>query len=380
METKNDALLLVANWESSTGYAWWLMESFWQTLGKHYLDKGKDVYLIYPSISTVPEGISESGIKVRQFDFGKSTLFSYYQLFCFVRRFKIGVIYLSDYAARDVRYIVCHIAGAKHIIVHEHTPGVRDVPGQIKLFFKKAIHRLPFYCASGLIATTEYIRNRQIQVKGIHTSKCYCAPNGLPDLPGIDPVDLHQQFSIPAERKIMVATGRANKYKGINFSLTVLAELVNYRNRNDVHFLFCGDGPDLNEFKELAVELGVNEHVTFTGHLDSVLPYLVSCDFALHSSKGEVGYSLSILEYMQCGLPVIVPDNPSVCGASEDGVNGFIYKESDLQSATDKVLEMLNNEELVLKMGMAARNCVMEKYRLSNTHEHLLKAVIAITS
>ena len=32
-EKKNYFLLLIANWEPGTGYAWWLMESFWLLLG-----------------------------------------------------------------------------------------------------------------------------------------------------------------------------------------------------------------------------------------------------------------------------------------------------------------------------------------------------------
>lgn len=29
-------ILLVANWESDVGYAWWLMENFWATIAQYY--------------------------------------------------------------------------------------------------------------------------------------------------------------------------------------------------------------------------------------------------------------------------------------------------------------------------------------------------------
>ena len=133
-------------------------------------------------------------------------------------------------------------------------------------------------------------------------------------------------------------------------------------------------------FKSSAKNFGIEGYVTYTGQLDTVFPYLASCDFAIHPSKGEVGYSLSILEYMQAGLPVIVSDNPSVCGATLDGVNGCIYKEGDLLDATSKVAQLLSSPELINIMGGRAKQLVFEKYRLSDTHDQLLQAVSAITS
>ncbi len=176
----------------------------------------------------------------------------------------------------------------------------------------------------------------------------------------------------------MVTTGRASHYKGVDFALEVLAILVNNGNRRDVHYLFCGDGPNIDEFRRLANRLNIQDYVTFTGYISHVYSHLLACDFAIHPSKGEVGYSLSILEYMQAGLPVIVPDNPSVCGASVSGINGFVYKEGCTLDAADKVIELLDDPILVERMGEQARQYVQETHRLEVTHQRLLNAVIAI--
>lgn len=380
MKSKNHSLLLVANWDSGTEYAWWLIESFWLLLGQYYSDKEKEVYLVYPSISTIPKKISESQIVVGQLDFRKSDLVSLFRQYRFIRQHRIGAIYFSDYSSCNLKYLIFRLAGVRHIIVHEHVPGTRDIPGKTKLLVKKWMHRMPLICASGLIAATEYVRRRHIKVNGMPEEKCYCASNGLPEPLVVQPVDVCGEFGIPENRKIMVTTGRATKYKGVDFALAILAKLVNEQKRQDIHYLFCGDGPDLGLFKSTAKNLGIEGYVTFTGQLDTVFPYLASCDFAIHPSKGEVGYSLSILEYMQAGLPVIVPDNPSVCGATLDGVNGYIYRENDLSDAADKVTQLLSNPELIDTLGMRAKQIVFEKYRLSNTHDQLLQAVSAITA
>ena len=349
-------------------------------LGQHYVDKGNEVYLIYPNISTIPKKISESQIVVEQLNLRKNDLVSLFRQYKFIRQHRIDTIYFSDYPSFNLKYLIFRLAGVKHIIVHEHVPGIRSIPGKSKRLLKKWVHRMPLICASGLIAATEYVRRRHIEVTGMPEERCYCASNGLPEPSITPPVDLHKKFSIPGNRKIMVTTGRANKYKGIDFALAVTAQLVNEQKRQDVHYLFCGDGPDLGLFKSIAKSLSIEGYVTFAGQLDTVFPYLASCDYAIHPSKGEVGYSLSILEYMQAGLPVIVPDNPSVCGATLDGVNGYIYKDDDLLDATSKAAQLLSSPELINAMGGRAKQIVFEKYRLCDTHEQLLHAVLAITA
>ena len=378
MNNRNESLLLVANWDSGTGYAWWLIESFWTLLARFYSNNSKSVYLAYPSISKISDTISKSPITVRQLDFSKKDLMSVIGQCKFIRQQRIGTIYFSDYPGCHWRYLLYRMAAIKCIIIHDHTPGVRIKPRPVKRLLKQMLSRLPGICANGLIGATEYVRKRHIEVDCFPVKRCYSAPNGLPDPPIALPLDLKKVYGIPGGRKIMVTTGRASHYKGIAFALEMLSLLVGKKKRRDIHYLFCGDGPNLDEFRQLANDLNIQDYVTFTGHLDLVFPHLLACDFAIHPSKGEVGYSLSVLEYMQAGLPVIVPDNLSVCGASVSGVNGYIYREGDKADAADKVVELLNDSALVECLGGQAKNCVLENYKLAVTHEQLLKAVAAI--
>lgn len=377
-KNRNDSLLLVANWESGTRYAWWLMESFWDVLARYYSDNSRNVYLVYPSISNLTERVSRSPLLVKQHDFSKKDIVSVIRHCKFIRHHNIGTIYFSDYPSCHWSYPLYRIAATKCIIIHDHSPGMRDKPRLIKRMLKKMLNRMPAVCANGLIGATDLVRKRHIEINCFPEKRCYSAPNGLPDRPVASPLDLQKVYGIPDGRKIMVTTGRACRYKGIDFALELLSLLVNNENRKDIHYLFCGSGPDLDEFRQYAHDLNIEDYVTFTGHLDIVLPHLLACDFAIHPSRGEVGYSLSILEYMQAGLPVIVPDNPSVCGASVSGVNGYIYREGDKADAAFKVIKLLNSPELVERLGRQAMQCVSEHHRLDVTHEQLLRAVVAI--
>jgi glycosyltransferase involved in cell wall biosynthesis len=185
-------------------------------------------------------------------------------------------------------------------------------------------------------------------------------------------VDVHAAFGIPRERVIIVTVGRAHRYKGIEFALTVIRELTKGCTPSAVHYLFCGDGPDLHLFRDLAHRYELGDRVTFAGKRDDVRSLLKGCSIALHPSKGEVGYSLSILEYMEAALPVIVPDNPSVCEAAVDGETGFIYREGDIADAVRTVRRLLSDPDLRNYLGAAGVERQRQEYKLQASHKKLI--------
>lgn len=375
---RKKALLLVANWDSSTRYAWWLMESYWVKLSEAGSAQLRPVYLAYPGISTIAKDIRDANIIVKKQNFKSSNLISVVKQYVFIINHNIGTIYFSDFPSFHWKYLIYRLAGVNVIIVHDHTPGLRSKPGAMKKRLKKLIHRLPGMSADGVIAATDYVRKRNIETGCVPEKRCYSVPNGLPDLHTNKSFDLREIYAIPLDRKIMITTGRANHFKGIRFALEVMEVLINQEMRRDIHYIFCGGGPDLDDFSRIAKALNIDDYVTFTGELEDVLACLHCCDFAIHPSKGEVGYSLSILEYMQAGLPVIVPDNPSVCAASISGINGYIYTENNKQDAVSKVIRMLDDPADIRQMGARAKAMVRSDYSLDATHELLIKTVQSI--
>mgnify|MGYP000601480377 CR=1 FL=1 len=131
---------------------------------------------------------------------------------------------------------------------------------------------------------------------------------------------------------------------------------------------------DLEHFKEQAKTLNITEHVSMPGRVNNVAQILPACAFAVHPSKGEVGYSLSILEYMRAGLPVIVPGNPSVCGATIDNETGLLYQDECKYSCVESIKKLLTNSDQRRSMGLASSKQQASKYNLENCHNQLIIA------
>lgn len=363
-------LLLVANWDSDVGYAWWLMESYWAALAEEYQSQMTAI-LAYPSISKLPEVIEKAPISPEVVDFSRFSLALLWTQLRFLRRHRIQVMYLSDRAPRHWIYPLYRLAGVRRILVHDHTPGLRSRPQGIKRALKTLMNRIPAYTADACIGATEYIRERFIRVGCVPEQKCFAADNGIPlELP--EPESPHERFGIPSDRKIIVTAARANRYKGAVFALEALAHLKGSQATVDWHYLYLGDGPDREMLREAARQEGLENDVSFPGRVSGVTALLPQAALAFHPSKGEVGYSLSILEYMLCGLPVVVPDNPSVCGATKDGQTGAIYREGDVEAAAKALESLLTDGDARKRMGKEARKTVETCYSLAQTHHKLL--------
>lgn len=355
--------LLVANWESGVGYAWWLMESYWRCLAEHH--KGASI-LAYPKITILPENIRQCPARCIEFDFTPAG--SLLRQCIYLYQNGVRTVYLTDQAMRSWRYMLWRLCGVRRIVSHDHTPGLRTPPTGIKRILKWAVNRLPFITVDLALGATDFVRQRSIDVACLPAGKCYAIPNGLP-LTEAKALNVHAEFDIAMDRTILVSTGRLAPIKNIEFALRLVAMT------EDVHFLHIGDGPDGARLKGLASELGIAHRITWAGRRSDVACILPGCDVAIQPSRGEVGYSLSILEYMRAGLPVLVPDNPSVCGATRDKIDGFIYPEDDVAVAAELLRRLVRDRALRAAMGQAGKKSVNEMFTLRKAHLKLCEVM-----
>ena len=82
--------------------------------------------------------------------------------------------------------------------------------------------------------------------------------------------------------------------------------------------------------------------------------------FFLNTTKDpyEDGYNLAMLEAMATGMPIVSLANPA--SPLTDGEDGFIS--ADLESLRARARELLADRSLAVKMGKAARECVIKKF------------------
>lgn len=124
-----------------------------------------------------------------------------------------------------------------------------------------------------------------------------------------------------------------------------------------------GDGERRAELEALHAELGLGDRVRFLGFRDDIQRILAESDLFVLSSLSE-GISITLLEAMAAGLPVVatrVGGNPEVV---VDGVTGRLVPERNPEALAAAVLDLVRGPEAARRMGAAGRRRVEDEFDL----------------
>lgn len=148
-------------------------------------------------------------------------------------------------------------------------------------------------------------------------------------------------------KKLVGQVGRLLMHKG--YHVTIEAARALQRKHPDVVFVFLGEGPDENELKKQAQDLG---NVFFVGYQSNVGSWLAAMDVFVFPSLHE-GLGSTVLDAMQFGVPVIGADAGGIPDMIEDGVTGQLVAPGnsvELAAGIEKALE-----DKVMASAMAER-------------------------
>ncbi|WP_228714689.1 GT4 family glycosyltransferase PelF [Posidoniimonas corsicana] len=128
--------------------------------------------------------------------------------------------------------------------------------------------------------------------------------------------------------------------------------------------LLVGEGPERQRIDSLVAEFGLSDRVEFTGVRSDVAAILSASDLFVLSSVSEAA-SLTLLEAMACGTPVVVTDvggNPEIVRYGQDGL---LIPRGDSGRMANAIIQLLRDPERRREMGVAARRRVAEEYDLA---------------
>lgn len=109
---------------------------------------------------------------------------------------------------------------------------------------------------------------------------------------------------------------------------------------------------------------GLEDHVEFLGWKSRAeFPKtLASGDVYAFPSIWEEPFSMSLLEAMAVGLPVVATATGGTPELIHDGVNGFLVPPDDPDGLADRLLMLLGNATLRREIGDSGRRLVSERY------------------
>lgn len=188
-----------------------------------------------------------------------------------------------------------------------------------------------------------------------------------------NPVDLNliekvKNEPITIEGKFIFSAGRLTDVK--NFILLIKSyELLNKKIKNFPKLVIAGEG-EQREILELYIqEKKLNDYILLIGNIENPFKYMSKCEAFVLPSKAET-FGNVIVEAMACGAVCISTNCPvSPKEIIQNGINGFLVKNNNLEELTSKLTDILTGEinktPIIQEAKKTAKKYCIEKICLS---------------
>lgn len=181
---------------------------------------------------------------------------------------------------------------------------------------------------------------------------------------------IKQKYKIPSGKNVVIFLGRIVDQKGIEFAIDGIAK-ASEKDDNILYVLAGGGDPEYIEKLWKQIEgLGIKDHVRMIGQVpeDDIIKIYSMADVFLTTTLWET-ISISALEALSCGVPVISTDVGSMRDIVIDNFNGFLIKKRDSNILSRKIIALLKNKK---KFSNNARNFVESNFALKKVAENYL--------
>ena len=152
----------------------------------------------------------------------------------------------------------------------------------------------------------------------------------------------------------MVVAGQINYRKGMHHLFRVMERF----SEDEIHMTVFGLCPGNDPY---LTKSSVKKNVDLRGFVlqNEIIEEYKHSDLYMFPSLVE-GLSLSVLEAMACGLPVLVSDHSGANDLVEDGKNGLVFEAGDDDALERSLRWFLQNRDRLPQMGAAAHETVLD--------------------
>jgi glycosyltransferase involved in cell wall biosynthesis len=129
-----------------------------------------------------------------------------------------------------------------------------------------------------------------------------------------------------------------------------------------VNLILLGGGSQGAKIRQILLNGSVLDRVHFGGQVSQAdLPrWYHMADLYLSPSHVD-GSSVSLMEALASGLPCLVSDIPGNREWIEDGVNGWLFRDGDVDDLAEKILNAIKSRKSLKRIGELARKTAEDK-------------------
>ncbi|MDD5085640.1 MAG: glycosyltransferase family 4 protein [Candidatus Omnitrophica bacterium] len=290
-------------------------------------------------------------------------LFSFLDLSSFIKEEKIDVIHAHTRVAQVVASALSRFSKVRYVSTCHG-------------FYRRRFLRRLYPCwGDRTVAVSEPVREMLVNDFDLAKSRIALIPHGVetdefrPKLTEWDKKDLRRYFHLKEDGFVIGGVFRLIEAKGIQYLIKAIPSVLDVF--PDTSFFLVGEGPHRDVLEKLIGRLHLTSHVVLAGRQERVSVPLELMDiFVMPSVSGE-GFGMAVLEAMAGGKPVVATDVGSIYTLVKDGVNGFLIPPKDPKVLADKLVELMRNKDLMVRMASEGRRIAAEHFSLERVADQM---------
>lgn len=284
------------------------------------------------------------------------------------RRLKTSVVHCHLADAELIGILAGRLAGVRTVLVTVHNPilfPMRPAGDPRNLLHRIALAVL-FRLAGRIVAVSRQTEAVLRQTLGLTAPRLVCVPNGVAVTRFADVVPsqvLRRECGAGPDDFLILNIGRLESQKRQDILLKALALVTQSQPR--LRLCLAGTGSLARTLSDQARALGLADTVTFLGARNDIAALLGAADMVAVASSWE-GTSLSLMESMAAGKPIVATDIPGNRELLDCGQALFVPS-GDAPAMARAMTRLADDAALARSLGQAAREKALAQYDIRAT-------------
>lgn len=243
----------------------------------------------------------------------------------------------------------------------------RHVAYRISFLKGFLIHR---FLTDRFIAISDFIKNVMTKDVKINPEKIdtIYSPRIFADSNNIDKEisfyqsqkqNIKNELSIKSDEKIISLIGRLSKEKGHETFIKAAGLIM--KKRNDIKFVIIGEGVLRDHIINFIKNMGLKECFVIGGFKKNIKRFIVASDLIIVPS-GIEGMGSIIIEACALKKAVIASNVGGIPELIKNNETGLLFKPGDYSELADKIISLIDNRELIEKLGINCYKGVVERF------------------
>lgn len=311
--------------------------------------------------------LREAGVEVRELRrSGRWSLLAWLPLLRYLRAERIEVLHAHKSGSNAWGVLWGKLAQVPAIVAHEHMWDYTQTGRLIRFVDRSWIAR----GADAFIAVSEEGRRQLIEISEVDPADVTYVPNGAPTVQQRDRAAAREKLGAGEDELVVGSVALLRPEKALH--LLVEAGALLRERWPDLRVVIVGEGPERARLEALIAEREMESNVRLLGYRDDVPDLLPGLDVAVCCSRFEGG-PLSVMEYMEAGVPVVATAVGGLPELLAEGRAGSLVEGGDAAALAAGVEPLLADPAIRSTLGEAGFERKRGAYSLEAWVERMSK-------